>query len=203
MNVLVIDDHPLVRKALVSMLSNGNINKIEEASSVTEALNIISKDIPEIALVDLRLGKENGLEIALKAKEINLNTKFIILASCISQEEFLKAEEIGIDGYLLKDAYPDDILYVVNAISRGRKYYDPAILEQQKYNAQNNLINMLTSREKDVLKELVKGLSNEEIAHNLYISNYTVKKHVSSILTKFNLKHRSQIIYYLNTIKIS
>lgn len=203
MNVLVIDDHPLVRKALVSMLSNDNINEIEEASSVKEAISIISKDIPEIALVDLRLGEENGLEIALKAKEINLNTKFIILTSCISKEEFVKAEEIGIDGYLLKDAYPDDILYVVSAISRGRKYYDPTILKQQKDNAENNLINMLTSREKDVLKELEKGLSNEEIAHNLYISNYTVKKHVSSILTKFNLKHRSQIIYYLNNLKIS
>ncbi|GKU31616.1 response regulator [Clostridium folliculivorans] len=199
MKLVVIDDHPLVRKALVSLLSNSDIEEIKEISNVEEAMSIIVKDTPEIAMIDVRLGKENGLEIVRRTKEMKLKTKFIVLTSFISQEEFLKAEEIGVDGYILKDAYPEDILYALSVVRRGKKYYDPAITEKKE----DNLINTLTSREKEVLNELGKGLRNEEIANNLYISEHTVKKHVSSILAKFNLNHRSQIVCYLNEIKIS
>lgn len=199
MKLVVIDDHPLVRKALVSLLSNSDAEEIKEISNVQEAMSIIVKDTPEIAMVDVRLGKENGLEIVRRTKEMKLSTKFIVLTSFISQEEFLNAEEIGVDGYILKDAYPEDILYALSVVRRGKKYYDPAITEKKD----DNLINTLTSREKEVLNELGKGLRNEEIANNLYISEHTVKKHVSSILAKFNLKHRSQIVCYLNEIKTS
>lgn len=197
MKLLIIDDHPLVRKALISLLSNDDMEQIEEASSVDEAMNIIIKSTPEMALIDIRLGDENGLEIVLRTKEKRLSTKFILLSTFISQQEFLVAEKLGVDGYVLKDAYPEDILYAVSSVCRGKKYYDPSIITQKD----NDLISTLTSREKEVLKELGKGLSNDEISQNLYISEHTVKKHVSSILSKFNFNHRSQIVCYVNNIK--
>lgn len=197
MRLLIIDEHPLFRKALISLLSNNDMEQIEEASSVDVAMKIIMKDAPEMALINIRLGDESGLEIILRTKEKRLSTKFILLSSFISQQQFLVAEKLGVDGYILKDAYPEDILYAVSSVFRGKKYYDPAIIKQND----NNLVNTLTSREKDVLKELGKGLSNEEISQNLYISEHTVKKHVSSILTKFNFNNRSQIVCYVNNIK--
>ena len=128
--------------------------------------------------------------------------KFIILTSYISQGDFLKAEKIEVDGYLLKEATAEDLLFVVDLVSRGKKYYDPEIIKYHKKNSENqNLINQLTNREKEVLYEMGKGLSNLEIAENLYISHNTVKKHISRILSKLNLKHRSQIALFVKDLE--
>lgn len=202
MKLVIIDDHPLVRRALVSMIKSDKVPEVKEASNIEEAMSIITKDRPEMAMVDLRLGKENGLEIAERSKKMKLSTKFIILTSFMSQEDFMRAEKIGVVGYILKDAFPEDILYAISTIFRGKKYYDPIIVEQ-KYNEEESLINELTPREKEVLGELGKGSSNEEIAQKLYISEHTVKKHVSSILAKFNFNNRSQVVCYVNSLKIS
>lgn len=199
MKLIITDDHPLVRKGLVTMLSNdSNINKIMEASNISEALRAIEIEKPDIALIDLKLGSEDGLEVVVKGKEISSGTKFIILTSYISREEFLRAEKIGIDGYLLKDAFTEDIIYAINIVLRGKKYYDSGIIKYKDYETKDNLVSQLTDREKEVLKELGSGLSNEEISKKLYISENTVKKHVSSILLKLNLNHRTQAAVYFN-----
>ncbi len=195
MNVLIVDDHPLVRKGLVSTLSfEDNIEKIQEASNVQDAMNILMQEKYDSALIDLNLGNEDGLEIVKRAKEKNLNTKFIILTSSIKKEDFLRAKKIGVDGYLLKDAFAEDIIYALNVIKRGRKFFDSEILNFKDTDEEDNNMNQLTPREKDVLRELASGLSNLEIGEQLYISENTVKKHVSNILSKLNLSHRTQIV---------
>lgn len=203
MNLIIIDDHPLVRKGLVAMLENySNINKMMESSNIGEALRIIEIEKPDLALVDLKLGSEDGLEVVVRGKKISIDTKFVILTSYISREEFLRAEKIGLDGYLLKDAYTEDIIYAINLVYRGKKYYDPGIIKYKDYDADDNLVSQLTDREKEVLRELGSGLSNEEIGKKLFISENTVKKHVSSILFKLNLSHRTQAAVFFNN-KIS
>lgn len=199
MKLVIIDDHPLARKGLVTMLAgDSNINKVLEASNISEALRIIEIEKPDIALVDLKLGSEDGLEVVVRGKKINSETKFVILTSYISREEFLRAEKIGLNGYLLKDAFTEDIIYAINLVCRGKKYYDPGIIKYKDYEIKDNVISQLTDREKEVLKEIGSGLSNEEIGKKLYISENTVKKHVSSILFKLNLNHRTQAAVFFN-----
>lgn len=199
MKLLIVDDHPLVRQGLKAILTNEkNIDEIKETSNIEEAMNIIMRDEIEVAIIDLRLGSEDGLEIVANGKKMNLKTKFVVLTSFIPQEDFKRAEKLEVDGYILKEAFAEDILYAFRLINRGKKYYDPEILKQKDELNNNSLIHQLTNRENDVLKEVAKGLSNEEIANALYISEHTVKKHVSNILYKLNLNHRAQVVYMVN-----
>jgi len=202
MTVVVVDDHPLAVKGIVAILSGSNqIKKIIEATNINEALNIIGDEKRDVVIVDLKLKNEDGLEIVTKGKNISPDTKFIILTSYISRGDFLKAEKIGVDGYLLKEATAEDLLFVIDLVSRGKKYYDPEIIKYYKKDSENeNLKNLLTNREIEVLYEMGKGLSNLEIAESLYISHNTVKKHISSILSKLSLKHRSQIVLFVKSL---
>jgi DNA-binding NarL/FixJ family response regulator len=203
MRVAIVDDHPLARMGISSILSeNQNINHIFEASNINEALKIIETEKPNIAMVDLKLGKEDGLELVSSGKKLNPSTKFIILTSFMNQTDFLRAEKLGADGYILKEAMIEDIKYVVDLVLRGKKYYDPGIIMYCKKNSLGNDVDQLSSREKEVILELGKGLSNDQIAGNLFISVNTVKKHISSILSKLNLEHRTQVALYLKNIDL-
>lgn len=198
MNLLVVDDHPLVRKGISSTLSMEDcIDSISEASNVEDAIIIIHKDKPDIAIIDLNLGSKSGLNIIERTRN-SVDTKFIILTSSIRKDDFLKAEELKIDGYILKEAFVEDIIYAIKIVARGKKFIDPDILEYKNNYYQEDVFHELTEREKDVLKELGKGLSNSMIAENLYISEHTVKKHVSSILLKLELTHRTQAALLAN-----
>lgn len=193
MRILVVDDHPMVRKGISSTLSfEENVEEIKEASNVMEAMQILSQYSPEIAIVDLRLGREDGLEIVNRAKKMNSITKFIILTSSAQKDDFVRAQEAGVDGYILKDSFTEDIIYAFHVIARGKKYFDPEILQYKMDNAATSNVEELTAREKDVLAELGRGFSNMEIAKDLFISEHTVKKHVSSILAKLSMSHRTQ-----------
>lgn len=199
MKLLIVDDHFLVRKGLISMfVEDKNIEYIKEASNIKEAADIITKYKPDVVLVDLKLGKEDGLELILKSKKLDMSSKFIIITSFISQENFLKAEHIGVDGYILKDAFSEDIFYAISAVNRGKKYYDPSIVGYKEKDEESLMVEVLTGREKEVLRELGKGYSNDEIAKQLYISQNTVKKHVSSILAKLNISQRAQAVFLVN-----
>ncbi len=200
MKILVVDDHPLVRKGLSSTLSfEENIEKIDEASNVAEAMNFLTKEKFDLAIIDLNLGREDGLEVVSKGRKKELETKFIILTSSIKRDDFLRAKGMGVDGYILKEAFAEDILYALRVVARGRKFFDSEVLKYEESEmGDNNLID-LTSREKDVFKELGNGLSNMQIAERLYISENTVKKHVSNILSKLELTHRTQVALLANT----
>jgi two-component system, NarL family, nitrate/nitrite response regulator NarL len=198
MKTMIVDDHPLVRKGLSTILSHDSkFEVVAEGSCVEEGISQYERHAPELTLIDLRLKDKSGLDIAAWAKSMNMNGKFIVVASVIEKGDFERAEELGIDGYLLKDALPEEFLYALKLVGQGRKYYDPGLLEYIKKDEGD--IELLTKREKDVLLFLGKGFSNNYIAKNLYISEYTVKKHVSQILSKLNLKDRTQVALYANS----
>ncbi|MBF8982467.1 response regulator transcription factor [Lutibacter sp. B2] len=193
MKILIVDDHPLVRRGLSSTLSfEENIEKIEEASNVEEAMKVLEKGELDLAIIDLQLGKEDGLEIVKRAKGKNLKTKCIILTSSIRKADFLRAQKGNVDGYILKEAFAEDILYALHVVMRGKKFFAPEILEYINKKEEDNQLDQLTPREKDVFKELSNGLSNIQIAKKLFISEHTVRKHVSNILSKLELSHRTQ-----------
>lgn len=193
MKILVVDDHPMVRKGLIATLKfDEKIDEILEASSKDEGIMYILTYKPDIAFIDLKLGKENGLDIIEKVKASNVSTKYIILTSSMEREDFNRAQALDVGGYLLKEAFIEDILYALHVVFRGKKHIDPEIMRCFENKNEYDDIYLLTERERDVLKELKNGLSNQEIADKLYISEHTVKKHVSHILMKLGLSHRTQ-----------
>lgn len=200
MKILVVDDHPLVRKGISSALSfEEDIKEVFEASNVKEAIKIIEREKPNLAIIDLYLGYEDGLEIVSKCKEKDVDTKFVILTSSVKKDDFQRGMKIGVDGYILKEAFAEDIIYAIRVILRGKQFIDPEVIRYQATNIlENKVLDELTPREYDVLEELGKGLSNYEIAKKLYISENTVKKHVSNILSKLELTHRTQAALLVN-----
>ncbi len=200
MKILIVDDHPLVRKGVSSALSfEENIEEILEASNIKEAMEIIESEEPTLAIVDLNLGREDGLEVVSNSRRIGVKTKFVILTSSVKKEDFIRAKEIDVEGYILKEAFAEDILYAFNVVLRGKRFIDPEVIKYQtEITAESSYLDNLTSRESDVLIELGKGLSNYEIAKRLFISEHTVKKHVSNILSKLGLSHRTQAALLVN-----
>lgn len=197
MKMLIVDDHPLVRKGLVSVFSAENyIEEIKEASNVEEAVNILYSYNPDIAILDLRLGKEDGLEIITQSRKNGICTKFLILTSSSKKEDFRRAQEIGAEGFILKEAFAEDIIYAVHVLTRGKKFFDPEIAQSIKL--EEDELRELTPRERDVLLELGKGLNNSQIANRLYISESTVKKHIGSIFSKLGINHRVEAVLYVN-----
>ncbi len=199
MRVLVVDDHPLVRKGIASTLAfESDIEEVLEASGIEEAMAMISKRKPEISIIDINLGREDGLEIVKKSRQSHLESKFLVLTSSSRREDFERAQSMNVDGYILKEAFTDDIIYAFKVIIRGLKFYDPAVMQYKFRSPEKTLFDELTDRELDVLKDLGRGLSNRQIAKDLYISEHTVKKHVSAVLGKLGLSHRTEAALLAN-----
>jgi two-component system nitrate/nitrite response regulator NarL len=203
MKVVIVDDHPLVRKGLTSILSlDGSMEVLGEATNSREALELFKTTKPDLVLVDLRLGNESGLELITDAKRLGITCKFVVLTSSSEENDFKKAKEIGVEGYILKEALPEELLHALTVIRKGRKYYDTAVLDLLMNSnhplVEDGHIEQLTPKEKEILIELGKGHSNKEISKTLYITEFTVKKHVSQVFAKLGLADRTQAALYAN-----
>ncbi|HHV95120.1 MAG TPA: response regulator transcription factor [Clostridiaceae bacterium] len=196
MRIGIIDDHPLVREGLISVLSlHEDFKIVGEATNCQEGIAMILEKEPEIVLIDIKLGNESGLDIIREVKN-KIKTKFVILTSSAEQNDFLQAEILGVDGYILKEALSEELVYGLRLIYKGRKYYDPGLLRLQM-RKDDDPLELLTQREKEVLLALGEGLSNKEISKKLYVTEHTVKKHVSQILAKLNLTNRTDAIIFV------
>jgi len=204
MQIVIVDDHPLVRKGLTSILSiDGTMKVLGEAASRKEALTLFQKTKPDLAIVDLRLANESGLELIIEAKQLGITCKFVVLTSSTDEHDFKQAKEIGVDGYILKEALPEELIHALGIIGRGRKYYDPGVFDLVRKLSESPFeedehIEQLTPKEKEVLLELGMGHSNKQISQTLYITEYTVKKHVSQVLAKLDLADRTNAALYAN-----
>lgn len=200
MKVIIVDDHPLIRKGLIELITiEDSMNVVAEASDYEEGLNLIVQLKPDLAIIDLRLAEESGLELVKECRAQGVGAKFTILTSSSNQQDFKKAKSVGVDGYILKDALPEELLHALKMIGRGRKYYDPGVLELMANDVEDDeFIEHLTPKEKEVLIELGKGMSNRDISKRLYVTEYTVKKHVSQILAKLELTDRTQAALFAN-----
>ena len=203
MRILIVDDHPLVYSGLRSiLLSEDYIDEVIHANDIKSGLEMMKKFNFTLALVDMKLKGENGIDFIIEARKKYPECKFVVLSSSSAAGDFDNAMRANVDGYILKDAFPDDILYAVKSVVRGRKYFDPVFLEKMNnsrmvINSMDNK-NLLSPRETEILSCLGKGMSNKDIADTLFISENTVKKHVSRILSKLDFSDRTQAALYFS-----
>ena len=200
MKLIVVDDHPLVWKGLEMVIrEEKDIEIVGFALDGKQALELVEKRKPDVVLVDLRLPEENGLDIIKKARKINSHCKYVILTTYVSQEDINRAIIDDVDGYILKEAYPEELIAAIRVVAKGRKFYDSKVIMstvEKSIDVQQDNINNLTGRELEVLEALSRGLSNKAIAQELVISENTVKKHVRRVLDKLNFKDRTQAALY-------
>lgn len=203
MRVVIVDNYPVVRRGMAAVLEQlETFEVVGEASDGKEAMMKIADTQPDLAIIDLSLGMESGLDLIAKIKQHGLRCQFIVLTASPDKESFKKAKELGVSGYISKEALPEELVHALQMIDMGRSYYDSRILEQMVSvpSERVSMINMLTPKETEVLIELGKGLSNKEISQMLFITEYTVKKHVSQVLGKLNLADRTQAALYANAM---
>ncbi|ATP41716.1 DNA-binding response regulator [Solibacillus sp. R5-41] len=204
MKILLVDEQAIIRRGLISILSSEDKLEISgEASSTQEALHLMQSERPDLTIVDFHLGNECGLELINEARKLGCTSKFAILTYSKDRESFQRAMAMDVDGYISLNSHPEELIYAFQLIQKGRKYYDPDIIDmlvqtQKKHRMDTNLVELLTSKEREVLQKLGMGFSNKQIAKNLFISENTVKKHVSQILSKLDLSDRTQVALYAN-----
>lgn len=204
MKIVIVDDHPLVRRGLAAVISmQPNVQFAGEATNGHEALAVIEETQPDLVLIDLKLADESGLDVIKAARARGITSKFILLTSSASREDFLKAEEVLVDGYVLKEALPEELLFAIQLVHKGRKYYDPGLMEDKMRMTSSSPTDELTPKEKEVLIELGQGACNREIASKLFISEFTVKKHVSQILAKLQVADRTQAALFANAVGLA
>lgn len=193
--VYLVDDHPFVREGLKTFLgTQEGIKVVGEASNGEKAIKDIIELNPDVAVVDLHLPGMDGEELTRKIKDVSFNTQVIILSSFSEDGEVISAIDAGALSYLMKDSPPDKLTEAIYAAMEGEPVLHPRIAKKlmKRLRRKDPLVEPLTAREKDVLEHLVKGYSNKEIGKKLFISDKTVKTHVSNILRKLDVKDRTQ-----------
>ena len=197
-NLIIADDHPIVRRGLVFFLkTQPDINVAGEASNGNEVVQLAENLQPDVILMDLLMPGINGIEATKKIKTAYPHIRIIILTSFSDQDQVIPAIEAGADGYQLKDVEPDILVQAIREVASGGKSLHPKATDQivsqfTKKRKEDTKIDELTTREKEVLVEIANGKSNKEIAASLFITEKTVKTHVSNILAKLELSDRTQ-----------
>ncbi|PGM59009.1 response regulator transcription factor [Bacillus sp. AFS053548] len=203
--ILIADDHHVVRRGLIFFLNTqDDIEVIGEASNGEEALSLVKELRPDIVIMDLAMPVLDGIEATKRIKIEGLAVKVMILTSFYDQDHILPAIEAGASGYYLKDSDPDELVFAIRKIHGGEKQFHSKVTTQLvsaltgKIETKNDesFQDKLTKREMDVLKEITRGKSNKEIAASLFITEKTVKTHVSNILAKTQLQDRTQLALY-------
>ncbi|KXZ20758.1 LuxR family transcriptional regulator [Bacillus nakamurai] len=198
MKIVIADDHHVVRKGLrFFFATQEDIEVVGEASTGAEALQAAQETKPDIILMDLSMPDMDGIEAAKIASERFPDISIVVLTSYSDQQHVIPALKAGAKAYQLKDAQPDDLVRTLRQVYSGRYQLSadimPHVLTHMRQDDQDKeKYYQLTRREKDVLKEIAGGKSNKEIASFLFISEKTVKTHVSNLLSKLELSDRTQ-----------
>lgn len=196
--IMIADDHSMIREGLKQLLElEGDMKVVAEASNGKECLEIIGEVRPDVLLLDINMPEKNGLEVL---QEINLTKKrpkILILTVHNEVDYLLKAVEIGVDGYVLKDSESAELKKAIQTVVSGETYIQPDLIpalnsKRVERDSDKDKIDNLTRRELQVLKLLAVGSYNKEIAEKLGISERTVKNHVSNIFKKLEVTDRTQ-----------
>lgn len=195
---MLTDDHVLMREGIKHLLEfDGSVEVIEEASDGVECLEKLEKVTPDILLLDINMPDMNGIEVLEELKKKNSNIKILILTVHSEVEYLIRAIDIGANGYILKDSGSAELKQAINTIMNNDSYIQPSLLPALNSRLINRDIDKeklesLTKRELEILKQVVGGMFNKEIAASLHISERTVKNHLSNIFKKIDVSDRTQ-----------
>jgi DNA-binding NarL/FixJ family response regulator len=200
--VLVVDDHEIIRKGLSLVFElEDEFELAGEARDGDEALKQVAAVRPDVVLMDIKMPRKNGLQAAKEIKEAFGETKIIVLTALEREEDILIALQIGVDGYILKNADTQELAHAVREVAAGRSYLHPAVARRVigklgPRQGKEACARALTPREALVLRLMADGQKNKEIAARLFLSEETVKSHVSHILAKLEQTDRIQAVLY-------
>ncbi len=204
-SVLIADDHSMVRQGLKQILElEQDIAVVSQASNGSEAVKLAKEYKPDIILMDINMPGSNGLQAIKELKQEKHPSKIIVLTIHEDREYLFKTLQMGAEGYVLKDAEPSVLIDAIRNVHSGQSYIQPNMTRElvKEFNRvtlhekDKNEDNNLTSREIEVLELIAEGMINKEIAKQLYISEKTVKNHVSNIFKKLNVSDRTQAAIY-------
>lgn len=196
--IMITDDHSMIREGLKSLLElDGDIEVIAEAENGEECLQKLLTVKPDVLLLDINMPKMNGLEVLKSLKDAKSKVKVLVLTVHNETEYLMKAVEIGINGYVLKDSESAELKKAIFTIYDGENYIQPSLIpalnsKMIEKNEDEIKLESLTKRELQVLKELAVGKFNRDIAKKMEISERTVKNHISSIFKKLDVTDRTQ-----------
>ena len=188
--VLVVEDHHVVRQGLVALLNVvDGLEVVGEAADGVEAIAQFRKHQPDIALIDLRLPRLSGVEVIERIRMETPQARFIVLTTYDGDEDIYRALQAGARAYLLKGMPSEELIAAIRAVHAGKTHIPSAIAQRL---AERMGTEELTPREFDVLEQIVRGLSNKDIATELEISEATVKTHINNLLSKLGVTDRTQ-----------
>ena len=200
--VLIADDHHVVRRGLMFFLkTQKDMDIVGEATNGKEALELTASLKPDVILMDLVMPVMDGIEATKRIKATNPEIQILMLTSFSDRDHVVPALKAGAAGYQLKDIEPDDLADAIRKLMRGENTIHPEATTQ----LEKELVpaipspheeHPLTPREQDVLSELTKGKSNREIASSLFVTEKTVKTHISNIFAKLLVQDRTQAALY-------
>jgi NarL family two-component system response regulator LiaR len=200
--VLIVDDHTIVRKGIKALLAEkSDIQVIGEADNGLDAIELSKELEPDVVLMDLLMPKMDGIDATRQITARQPKVRVLVLTSFVGDEKIFPAIKAGALGYLLKDSEPTELIQSIYRVYRGEPSLHPIIarkmmkeiLEQPSTKSASE---SLTAREIEVLQLLAKGLSNDEIAAQLVISEVTVRTHISHLLAKLHMANRVQATLY-------
>jgi two-component system, NarL family, response regulator LiaR len=202
-SVLIADDHAIVRQGVRAFLeTQSDLAVVGEAESGDEAVRLVAELVPDVALIDLVMPGMDGVEAIRQVKRVSPHTQVIALTSYHEDEHIFPALRAGTLSYVLKDIRPEELAEVVRRAARGESTLHPRVAARVVHDLRTgthegaNAFLDLSERELEVLRLIAAGLSNAAIAEKLFISERTVKGHVSNILGKLHILDRTQAAVY-------
>lgn len=201
--IFLADDHAVVRKGLETLISTHNdLEVVGTGVDGVEAVEQVSKLNPDVILLDIQMPRKNGVEAIAEIKAANPDARILVLTSYSEDETVFAAIKAGALGYLLKDSSPRELIEAIRNVHDGRSSLHPDIALKVIRELKKPPANLppteeaLTEREVEVLRLVARGLSNQEIADHLVVSERTVRAHISNILGKLHLANRTQAALY-------
>ena len=196
MKIMIADHRPFVRTGLTAMLSKEpEFQVVGEDETEIQILEGVKRHSPDLIISNWRFGTSSGLELIRNARGVGYEGKVLLLAEHVSKQEFAQAKALQIGGLIANTAIQEEFIHALNLLRMGKRYYDSNLFDSFLIKSAENLpksdlLLQLTEKELEVLQTLGQGLSNRQIAQTLFVSEYTVKKHVSQVLSKLELADR-------------